>query len=147
MKTKIYPKLYYGQVIFRIRLKDLNENTDISGLAREVVQKCKLIAPSKIPEVEQLLFYLQKRGNLETSNSFHPSDGKSLAVKTDFSDIGSEIQERASINRLDEYIEMLYEDIPEKVRGTALVLQLSRNPDNLEELIQNGRFLSFHYET
>lgn len=33
---------------------------------------------------------------------------------------------------------MLYEDVPEKIKGTALVLQLARNPDNLEELLQNG---------
>lgn len=38
------------------------------------------------------------------------------------------------------YIELLYEDIPEKVRGTQLVLQLARNPDNLDELMLNGTF-------
>jgi len=43
---------------------------------------------------------------------------------------------------MDEYLELLYEDVPEKLRGTALILQLSRNPDNLEELFQNGSF--FH---
>jgi hypothetical protein len=32
---------------------------------------------------------------------------------------------------------LLYEKAEEKVRGTALILQLSRNPDNLEELSQN----------
>lgn len=35
-------------------------------------------------------------------------------------------------------MELLYEDLPEKIRGTALILQLSRNPDNLEELATNG---------
>lgn len=39
---------------------------------------------------------------------------------------------------MDEYIELLYEDIPDKVRGSALILQLARNPDNLEELLING---------
>uniref|UniRef100_A0A8C9FT32 Kinesin associated protein 3 n=1 Tax=Pavo cristatus TaxID=9049 RepID=A0A8C9FT32_PAVCR len=38
---------------------------------------------------------------------------------------------------MDEYIELLYEDIPDKVRGSALILQLARNPDNLEELLIN----------
>ena len=51
---------------------------------------------------------------------------------------GTEIDEMANINDLDEYLELLYEDVPEKLRGTALVLQLARNPDNLEELFQNG---------
>jgi hypothetical protein len=35
----------------------------------------------------------------------------------------------------------LYEDIPEKVRGTAFILQLARNPDNMEEIVQNGRLV------
>ena len=50
----------------------------------------------------------------------------------------TEIDEVANINDVDEYLELLYEDIPEKVRGTALLLQLARNPDNLEELFSNG---------
>ncbi|KAK2084756.1 hypothetical protein P7K49_037789 [Saguinus oedipus] len=50
---------------------------------------------------------------------------------------GMEIDEVANINDMDEYIELLYEDIPDKVRGSALILQLARNPDNLEELLLN----------
>lgn len=45
----------------RIRLKSLNSNTDIASLARKVVEECRLISPSRLPEVEQLLFYLQNR--------------------------------------------------------------------------------------
>ena len=48
-------------------MKSLNANTDIAALAREVVEKCKLIHPSKLPEVEQLLYYLQNRK--ETSST------------------------------------------------------------------------------
>ena len=39
-----------------IRLKSLNNQTDIGTLANEVITKCKLIHPSKLPEVEQLLY-------------------------------------------------------------------------------------------
>jgi hypothetical protein len=46
--------------------------------------------------------------------------------------------EKASINNIEGYVELLYEDIPEKVAGSALILQLARNPDNLEELGSNG---------
>lgn len=49
-----------------------------------------------------------------------------------------QLNEEASITRVDEYIELLYEGIPEKIRGSALILQLARNPDNLEELLHNG---------
>ena len=50
----------------------------------------------------------------------------------------TEIDEVANINDIDDYLELLYEDLPEKVRGSALILQLARNPDNLEELFHNG---------
>ena len=56
---------------------------------------------------------------------------------------GTEIDEVANINDLDEYLELLYEDVPEKVRGSALILQLARNPDNLEDLFQNGMLITY----
>ena len=53
-------------------------------------------------------------------------------------DLISTDAEAASINDIDDYVELLYEDIPAKVKGSALLLQLTRNPDNLEELHQHG---------
>lgn len=53
----------------------------------------------------------------------------------------TEIDEVANINDVDDYMELLYEDVPEKIRGSALILQLARNPDNLEELFQNGEIV------
>ena len=50
----------------------------------------------------------------------------------------TDLGEQASINDIDDYLELLYEDVPEKLRGAALILQLARNPDNLEEIFQNG---------
>lgn len=47
------------------RLKSLNSSTDITSLAGEVIAKCKLIHPSKLAEVEQLLYYLQNRSDLD----------------------------------------------------------------------------------
>ncbi|XP_073756103.1 kinesin-associated protein 3 isoform X4 [Callorhinus ursinus] len=117
-----------------IRLKSLNANTDIASLARKVVEECKLIHPSKLNEVEQLLYYLQNRrdslsGKEKKEKSSKPKDPPPFE--------GMEIDEVANINDMDEYIELLYEDIPDKVRGSALILQLARNPDNLEELLLN----------
>ena len=42
-------------------MKNLHENSDLTVLAREIIDKCKLIHPAKLPEVEQLLYYLQNR--------------------------------------------------------------------------------------
>ncbi|KAK6313764.1 hypothetical protein J4Q44_G00152230 [Coregonus suidteri] len=112
-----------------IRLKSLNANTDIASLARKVVEECRLIHPSKLPEVEQLLFYLQNRKKPDKQEKHSPRD------LTPFE--GMELDEEANINSIDDYVELLYEDIPEKVRGATLILHLARNPDNLEELLQN----------
>ncbi|XP_077308726.1 kinesin-associated protein 3 isoform X2 [Lithobates pipiens] len=118
-----------------IRLKSLNANTDISSLARKVVEECKLIHPTKLPEVEQLLYYLQNRRDGLTSKE--KKEKKNGKPKDPPPFEGMEIDEVANINDMDEYIELLYEDIPDKVRGSALILQLARNPDNLEELLLN----------
>uniref|UniRef100_A0A3Q1EQ89 Kinesin-associated protein 3b n=1 Tax=Acanthochromis polyacanthus TaxID=80966 RepID=A0A3Q1EQ89_9TELE len=120
-----------------IRVKSLSPSTDVGALAKKVVEECKLIPPSRLPQVEQLLYYLQNRKS-------SPVEGKEKKEKrtvkprelTPFE--GMELNEEASITRVDEYVELLYEGIPEKIRGSALILQLARNPDNLEELLHNA---------
>uniref|UniRef100_A0A7N6AIJ2 Kinesin-associated protein 3b n=1 Tax=Anabas testudineus TaxID=64144 RepID=A0A7N6AIJ2_ANATE len=137
-----------------IRLKSLNSNTDISSLAQKVVEECRLIHPSKLREVEQLLFYLQHRKHIPYGNvirgrfcdaeyfSFTDNQEKKCISSRDFKSYqGMELDEEASINNIDEYVELLYEDIQEKIRGATLIFQLARNPDNLEELIQNETVL------
>ncbi len=42
------------------------------------------------------------------------------------------------MENLEDYIEKLYEGLEEKVKGSFMILQLCRNADNLEHLIQNG---------
>uniref|UniRef100_A0A3P8UMC3 Kinesin-associated protein 3a n=1 Tax=Cynoglossus semilaevis TaxID=244447 RepID=A0A3P8UMC3_CYNSE len=96
-----------------IRLKSLTSSTDTFSLAQKVVEECRLIHPSKLGEVEQLLRLTFVR----------------------------QLDEEANINSVDEYVERLYEDVPEKIRGATLLLQLARNPDNLEEIILNETVL------
>uniref|UniRef100_A0AAR2LNP3 Kinesin associated protein 3 n=1 Tax=Pygocentrus nattereri TaxID=42514 RepID=A0AAR2LNP3_PYGNA len=115
-----------------IRLKSLSPNTDIGSLARKVVEECRLISPSKLPEVEQLLFYLQNRKSPTEKKEKKPIKPRD---PTPFE--GMELDEEANINSIDDYVELLYEDVPEKIRGATLILHLARNPDNLEELLQN----------
>ncbi|KAM9459512.1 kinesin-associated protein 3-like isoform 1-T1 [Salvelinus alpinus] len=115
-----------------IRLKSLNTNTDIAALARKVVEECKLIHPSKLSEVEQLLFYLQNRKKASGKAEKRVVKPRDL---TPFE--GMEIDEEANINKVEEYVELLYEGMEEKVKGATLILHLARNPDNLDELLQN----------
>jgi hypothetical protein len=122
-------------------LKNLNADTNISNLAREVVKKCSLIHPSKIAEVEQLLYYLQNRKDNDLQENYNVRK-KPISDKLENPSI-DDINETANINDLDEYADMLYEDeLKTKIRGSALILQLARNPDNLEELFQNESILN-----
>lgn len=54
--------------------------------------------------------------------------------------------EKASINSIDSYMELLYDEIPDKIKGSSFILQLARIPDNLQELSKNGKsFLNLNY--
>jgi hypothetical protein len=53
-------KMYLFNCNVRIRLKQIVASK-ITSLALEIIDKCKLINSSRQPEVEQLLYYLQKR--------------------------------------------------------------------------------------
>ena len=44
-----------------INVKNLSVSTDVQTLARQIVSQCSQIQPSRLPEVEQLLRYLQTR--------------------------------------------------------------------------------------
>ncbi|XP_076181693.1 kinesin associated protein 3 isoform X1 [Ptiloglossa arizonensis] len=125
-----------------IRLKSLNADTNVSLLAKEVIEKCSLIHESKLREVEQLIYYLQNRrandGYISGDNNSQPSrPASSNSLSGDSGEI-----ERAVISNVDSYIELLYEEIPGKIKGSSLILQLARVPDNLHELTKNESLLS-----
>ncbi|XP_029659747.1 kinesin-associated protein 3 isoform X4 [Formica exsecta] len=125
-----------------IRLKSLNADTNVSLLAKEVMEKCSLIHESKLREVEQLIYYLQNRRTNDTNtgsdnNSHPPRPASSNSIITENSEV-----ERAIISNVDSYIELLYEEIPGKIKGSSLILQLARIPDNLLELTKNESLLS-----
>ncbi|XP_061594997.1 kinesin-associated protein 3a [Cololabis saira] len=121
-----------------IRLKSLSCSTDVSSLAQKVVDECRLIQPSKLREVEQLLFYLQTRRQPDGPTAAAGPEKRRSSSPRDFPPYaGVQLDEEASIGSMDEYVELLYEDVQEKVRGARLILQLALNPDNLGELVQN----------
>ncbi|KAM8838685.1 kinesin-associated protein 3-like isoform 1-T1 [Synchiropus picturatus] len=124
-----------GQKI--IRVKSLSPSTDVGALAKKVVEECKLIPPSRLPQVEQLLYYLQNRKPSPVESKAMKKEKRPDKPKVLTAFDGLELNEDASVTRVDEYVELLYEGIPEKIRGSALILKLARNPDNLEELLHN----------
>ena len=124
-------------------MKSLNDSTDIDILASEIIQKCSLIPPSKHKELCKLLLYLKTRKNpLENNNRPQTSFGekimmRSLQNQNEQNDLELKIDEQALISSLDDYIELLYEDLPDKIKSSWLILQLSKVQDNLIELTSN----------
>lgn len=120
----------------------MNNRTDVAALAREVVEKCDLIHKSQLSDVEQIIYYLKNRKDPGDSGV---SSLKSASVRSKSearaSDKSSDT-DKASIRNIDDYIELLYEELPERIRGSAYILQLARNPDNLEEISKNEAVLS-----
>ncbi|XP_067640565.1 kinesin-associated protein 3 isoform X4 [Eurosta solidaginis] len=140
-----------------IRLRSLNAKTDPAALAREVVEKCDLIHKSQLADVEQIIFYLKNRkdnagADIADNNSHTRSAVSVKRIPTAKANPTSAAQSPAktpasnntdvSINNIDEYVELLYEDLSERIRGSAKILQVARNPDNLEELEKNEACLS-----
>ncbi|XP_054727676.1 kinesin-associated protein 3 isoform X1 [Anastrepha obliqua] len=139
-----------------IRLRSLNAKTDPAALAREVVDKCDLIHKSQLADVEQIIFYLKNRkdnagADIADNNSQHRSVVSAKRIPTAKNSPTSAALSPAktpatnadvSINNIDEYVELLYEDLSERIRGSAMILQVARNPDNLEELEKNEACLS-----
>jgi hypothetical protein len=52
------------------------------------------------------------------------------------------VTEEASIFEVDNYVDLLYEEISDKERASKLILQLARNPEYMEELLRKETVLT-----
>ncbi|KAJ9509067.1 hypothetical protein QJQ45_001546 [Haematococcus lacustris] len=84
VKKKIKPgqmELHPEELAIVVNYESLNESSNVAQLAQEIVDKCKLIHPSKVGQVEELLQKLLKRSNKGNGKSpsaataTPPSDG------------------------------------------------------------------------
>eukprot|EP00040_Diaphanoeca_grandis_P026391 m.147705 g.147705 ORF g.147705 m.147705 type:complete len:748 (+) comp30555_c0_seq2:224-2467(+) len=122
-----------------IKVRSLTERTDIEALALNIMERCKLITPQKFHELLQLLAFLQTRAQ---DAQFVASIAKTKEAQRQQSllDHGPSA-DTAKIGDIDDYMALLYEDHAKKIEGTAMILQITQNPDNLEEMIQNETLL------
>jgi hypothetical protein len=130
----------------KIRLKTLNEHTNIGLLAEEIVDKCKMIHPSKLPLVEKLLAKLQQRQLDEEADA--PSqrelarrkrkEEKARSKEPKRKEAEEKEEDTASMDELDSYMEKLYEESSAaKIEATGAILELTKTAGNLETLIGN----------
>ncbi|GMS89342.1 hypothetical protein PENTCL1PPCAC_11517, partial [Pristionchus entomophagus] len=115
-----------------INLKELTENVDIEWLASIVLEKCSLIPEGNRKDLEHILYYLQRTVN---------SRAHSASSITERS-VSSPASMNASMTEVESYIELLYEDITAKNRGSLCILELAKNPANLLLLSENEILVS-----
>ncbi|XP_044750757.1 kinesin-associated protein 3 [Coccinella septempunctata] len=114
-----------------IELPMLNSRSDCLALAREVVNHCDLIHHSRVPEVEQTIFYLKKR---KLSHGVSKDDKNIKNVPY--------VEETVQYSSLMDYIDLLYEGMTEKIKGAHQIQLLARDPNNLEALSKNETVIS-----
>ncbi|KAI8848530.1 kinesin-associated protein-domain-containing protein [Chytridium lagenaria] len=136
--------------------KAMQKITNLSNLAHEVVEKCKLIHPSRERDVEQVLYYLQQRNLTDDSHGTFcrkkntsnrawlrkQVDEARQQQQDDETINNSTKDESSSLDRIEHYIEGLYEEIPDKIASTRKILYLAKMPENMEALISNEALIS-----
>ncbi|CAK5009913.1 unnamed protein product [Meloidogyne enterolobii] len=103
-----------------IQLKGLSERSNPNLVARFVIDQCQPLIPiDKLSELEQLISSIIWRG-------------RSSEIKV--SSCGS-----ADIEKLDDYLELLYDEGESKNQGISLLLQLvcETSPSNLPKIVEN----------
>jgi len=45
---------------------------------------------------------------------------------------------KVDLNKMDDYVEAMYEDIPERIKATRAIAELASHVENLEQLASNG---------
>lgn len=123
----------------KIHLKTLNERTDISRLADEILDKCELIRRSRKPQVEDLLRELQMYQQEASSVEFGGQRRVEHAAIA--GDGGDGDASPASMDELPTYIERCYESVETATEATAMILELARSPENLHQLVNDDLLL------
>jgi len=126
----------------RIKLKTLSENTNIPRLAEEIIEKCKLIHASKLTQVEQLLQELvAEQGRKDRGSSAAGGRRGKGEKKSKSKGGGGGEDETPSLDKLDQYMEAMYEEPEAATKATYNILQLARQAENLEPLLENEALL------
>lgn len=162
--------LHREQAQKKISVKSLTDKTNVPMLAQEITEKCKLIHPSKVGQVEDLLYSLQQRigGGAAKRNSDSngrappPTNGAGppKSFRTSDREAADEVRQHQQVHasqifkaqqkqydpaymeNLDEYIEDLYEeDMAKKVRATGMISQLFRKTEYFESLLQHDTLI------
>ncbi|CAG9461545.1 unnamed protein product [Pedinophyceae sp. YPF-701] len=122
--------------------KSIQGQAKLEQLAALVVEKNKLIHPSKTELVVHVLADLQVRAARAAGRPAAAVAGRAADKQLRVAQIQDAALRTANIDDLDDYVELLYEDsLEERLRGTALVAALFRRVDNIPDLLEHPSVL------
>eukprot|EP00743_Colponemidia_sp_Colp-15_P004208 GILK01004540.1.p1 GENE.GILK01004540.1~~GILK01004540.1.p1 ORF type:complete len:755 (+),score=181.94 GILK01004540.1:116-2380(+) len=125
----------------RIRIKELTPEHDINAMADELLDKCKLIHPSRKQVVVQLLRELQQNAFEQRRQQAAVEDAKDKEMVRQRRERVAKLvvdaeMERATLRELETYVEKLYDDsIDEKVRGAKMIFALAKQTEHLGHML------------
>ena len=102
----------------------MSPKTNLPELAQLIQQQCKLIHPSKLPELEQLLAFLQTRTVSAAAGDRDLRSKQASGSMLNHVPAGEKAGEKADISAVEQYMEGLYDEAPAQLRSTAMLLQL-----------------------
>lgn len=111
----------------KIFTKPIDDDADISRLARKIIKRCKHISPSWLSQVEDVLVEIQERHD----------DGKEIKAEQNKFDETNEID-----SHLDEALNLLYGNEDEQVVGSLRVLSLCKDVGALKTIAENHQMIS-----
>jgi hypothetical protein len=121
----------------------LNEHSNIPHLAQQIVEKCKLIHQSKLPLIESLLHQLKDKKIQDDRSTILPTKERRPDQNGSAKNSPAVAEDAITPERIEQYIEKLYESPEERLAATDKILHLARNQDNLEALLADGMLLTF----
>ncbi|KAI2808701.1 Kinesin-associated protein 3, partial [Blomia tropicalis] len=124
--------------------KAANRNVDISKLAKKIQRKCDIIPNIRLPEVLFALLELNRNGSLSSNLSYEfpfvmqnfLTKNSSLELNQSQIDVGI-----VSLGQLDYYIELLYDELEDKIKGAFAIFKLVSDPENIKSLSMNDTLL------
>lgn len=116
---------------------------DIPAVAQEIVTKCRYIPKSKTSQVEEILGKLSGLSGAVATPTTRSGDGSwECSVSPVLATRWAEVLPRATIDKIDEYVDELYEEAMElKAHGAQCILRLCIKVRLLEEISEHSLLL------
>lgn len=117
---------------------------DILKIAKKVLKRCNVIPKLRFNELISALVELNKNGSLSQTKSYEFPFLMHCFLSVNqltLGNIENFDENDVCMEKLDHYIELLYDDIDDKIKGALNILNLVNKPENLKFLSKNDTLL------